>query len=151
MGAGFSRPVREFGWRFAVLVAVVIALSLALGYVRWDPKAPAWFPLWAWSILFFTALPEEALFRGVVQSSIERRLGNTQRAAMGAVVIAAALFGVAHAAGGPTYVVLAGAAGAGYGWMYSSTRSLGAAIAAHFGVDAVHFLFFTYPALAWHG
>jgi len=35
--------------------------------------------------------------------------------------------------------------------IYSSTRSLGAAIAAHFGVDTVHSLFFTYPALAWRG
>ncbi len=137
-----------FGWRFAVLVAVVIALSLALGFVRWDPKAPAWFPLWAWSILFFTALPEEALFRGVVQTSIERWLSGTRRAAMGAAAIAAVLFGVAHLAGGPTYVVLAAAAGAGYGWIYARTRSLGAAIVAHVGVDAVHFLFFTYPVLA---
>jgi membrane protease YdiL (CAAX protease family) len=137
-----------FSWRFAVLAAAIIALSLALGFVRWDPKAPAWFPLWALSLLCFTVLPEEALFRGVVQTSLERRLGGARRATIVAVTIAATLFGLAHAGGGPTYVVLATVAGAGYGWIYAATRSLGAAILAHFGVDAIHFLFFTYPALA---
>ncbi len=138
----------EFSWRFAVLAAAIIALSLALGFVRWDPKAPAWFPLWALSLLCFTVMPEEALFRGVVQTSLERGFGGTPRAAIVAVAIAATLFGLAHAGGGPTYVVLATVAGAGYGWIYAATRSLGAAILAHLGVDAIHFLFFTYPALA---
>jgi membrane protease YdiL (CAAX protease family) len=139
------RHVRVFAWRFAAMVVVVIALALALGFVAWDPKAPYWFPFWAVSLLFFTALPEEALFRGVVQTGLERRLGATI-----AIVIAAALFGVAHLAGGPVYAVLAAVAGAGYGWIYTETRSIGAAILAHTGLDVIHFVLFTYPALALH-
>ena len=150
VGTGFGRPIRAFAWRFAVLVAVVVTLSLAMDFVRWDPKMPAWFPLWAWSILFLTVLPEEALFRGVVQTSLERRLGGARGATIAAIAIAALLFGLAHAAGGATYVVLATVAGAGYGWIYAAMRSLGAAIVAHFCLNLIHFVFFTYPALALH-
>jgi membrane protease YdiL (CAAX protease family) len=141
---GFRRS-RALAWRFGVLLASIIALSLALGFVRWDPKLPPAFPLWALVILFFTALPEEALFRGVVQTLCERRVGTTA-----AIAIAAVLFGLAHMAGGPVYATLAAVAGAGYGWIFARTRSIGAAIVAHAGIDAVHFLFFTYPALALH-
>ena len=45
------------------------------------------------------------------------------------------------------YVGLAAAAGVGYGWIYSSTRSIAAATLAHAGLNTVHFLFFSYPAL----
>ena len=148
--ANVGAYVREFTWRFAVLVAVVVALSLAVGFVRWDPKMPLWFPVWAWSMLFLTALPEEALFRGVIQTSLGRRLGGTRRATIGAMLIAGLLFGLAHAGGGTTYVALATVAGIGYGWIYAALRSLGAAIAAHFCLNVIHFLCFTYPALALH-
>jgi hypothetical protein len=142
--------VRDFTWRFALLVAVVVALSFATGFVRWDPKVPAWFPLWAWSMLFLTVLPEEALFRGVVQASLERRLGGGTRRTFPAIAIAGSLFGLAHAGGGTTYVVLATVAGFGYGWIYAAQRSLVAAMAAHFGLNVIHFLLFTYPAQALH-
>ena len=56
------RQTHAFVWRFAVLVAGVLALTLAAGYVRWDPKLPAWWALWLWSMVFLTALPEETLF-----------------------------------------------------------------------------------------
>jgi uncharacterized protein len=150
VGAGFSRPVRAFAWRFALLLVVVIAMSVAVDFVRWDPKMPRWFPLWAWSILLFTAVPEEALFRGVVQASVERWLGHTHSATIAAIVAGATVFGLAHARGGATYVLLAMVAGAGYGWIFAATRSLAAAVLAHFGLNAIHFLFFTYPALALH-
>jgi membrane protease YdiL (CAAX protease family) len=142
--------IGEFTWRFAVLVAVVVALSLATGFVRWDPKMPSWFPLWAWSILFLTVVPEEALFRGVIQTSLERRLDGGRRATVVAIAIAGLLFGLAHAAGGMTYVVVATVAGFGYGWIYAALRSLGASIAAHFCLNVIHILLFTYPALALH-
>jgi uncharacterized protein len=146
-----GRYARAFAWRFAVLVLVVVACSLAVGFVRWDPKVPSWFPLWAWSMLFLTALPEEALFRGVVQTAVARRLGGMRHATVIAILIAGLLFGLAHAAGGAVYVGLASAAGFGYGWIYASFRSLRAAILAHFGLNVIHFLLFTYPALALHG
>jgi len=141
---------RPFGflWRFALLVGVAIAVAFLVGYVRWAPKLPEWWPLWVWSMVFLTALPEEALFRGVVQSAMERWLHGSRFATAIAIVAAGALFGVAHLAGGPWYVLVATVAGIGYGCIYASTRSLAAAVAAHAGLNTVHFFLFTYPALA---
>jgi membrane protease YdiL (CAAX protease family) len=141
-----SHPL-TFLWRFAVLVAVMLALTVLAGYVRWDPKLAAWWPAWLWSMVFLTALPEEALFRGGLQTWIADRLSTSSRATVLSVIIAGIVFGVAHAGGGPIYVVLSIVAGIGYGWIYASTRSLAAATLAHAGLNTVHFLFFTYPAL----
>jgi hypothetical protein len=99
-------------------------------------------------MVFLTALPEDAIFRGVAQQWLAERLSAPSRPAILAVVIAGTLFGVAHIAGGPAYVVLATVAGIGYGWIYASTGSIAAAIAAHTGLNALHFLLFTYPAAA---
>jgi len=136
-----------FLFRFIVLASVAIAAALAAGYVRWDPKLPLWSPMWLWSMVFLTALPEEALFRGLFQTWIERWLRGTRSATSVAILVASTVFGVAHLGGGPVYIVLATIAGIGYGWIYASTRSIGAAIAAHAGLNTVHFLLFTYPAL----
>jgi hypothetical protein len=140
--------VGGFLWRFALATTGVLILALALGYLRWDPKLPSWWPLWTWSMVFLTAFPEEAVFRGVVQTSIQRWLGGTGGATVAAIVTAGTLFGLAHIAGGFSYVVLATAAGIGYGWIYASTRSIGAAVIAHAMLNTVHFVFFSYPALA---
>jgi membrane protease YdiL (CAAX protease family) len=43
--------------------------------------------------------------------------------------------------------VLATIAGIGYGWIYASTGSIAAAIATHAGLNTLHFLLFSYPAL----
>jgi membrane protease YdiL (CAAX protease family) len=136
-----ARHIPAFLWRFAIIAIAMIALSLVSGYVRWEPKLPSWWPLWTWSMIFLTALPEEAVFRGVAQTWIARRFGNDTLA----MIAAGLLFGIAHIAGGPAYVVLASVAGIGYGWVYASTRSIALAIATHVGVNALHFFLFTYP------
>ncbi len=64
-----------------------------------------------------------------------------------AAVVVGALFGVAHLGGGVTYVVLSAIAGFGYGWVYATSGSIGSAIAAHAGLNTIHFLFFTDPAI----
>jgi membrane protease YdiL (CAAX protease family) len=140
------RHAAGFSWRFVVLVAVVITLALAIGYVRWDPKVPSWWAEWMGIMIVLTALPEEAAFRGVVQSWLSERLGDSADAV--AIVIGGLAFGVAHGAGGPMYVVVASAAGIGYGWIFAATGSMGAAILAHAGLNTIHLLFFTYPSLA---
>ena len=142
-----SRP-STFLWRFGLLVGAMLALTLVVGYARWDPKLPAWWPAWLWSMVFLTALPEETLFRGCLQTWMASRLHAWPHATLVSVVSTGVIFGVAHAGGGATYVLLSSVAGIGYGWIYASTRSLAAATLAHAGLNTVHFLFFTYPALA---
>jgi uncharacterized protein len=133
-------------WRFVVVVAGVMALALAVGYVRWDPKLPSFWPMWTGIMLVLTALPEEAAFRGVIHTSLARWRGDPR--SIFAIVAGGVAFGLAHAAGGPMHVLVAAAAGIGYGWIYASTGSIGAAILAHAALNAIHFLFFTYPAVA---
>jgi membrane protease YdiL (CAAX protease family) len=142
------RHVTGILWRFAAMTGAALALAFALGYVRFDPKLPGWWPMWTWSMVFLTALPEEAVFRGLLQTWLARAFRGTPHGVLLACVAGGILFGAAHAAGGAAYVLLAAVAGIGYGWIFASTRSIGAAIAAHAGLNAVHFLFFSYPALS---
>lgn len=135
-------------WRFAVIAALAMALTVAAGYARFDPKVPVWWPWWLASMLFFTALPEEAVFRHVVQGGLQTWLGPSQQARWTAVLASGALFGLAHLGGGWIYVALATVAGVGYGLVYAITGSIVAATLAHTSLNLLHLLFFSYPALA---
>ena len=131
------------------LIAVIMIFALASGYVRLEPKLPREGWLWAWANLILTCVAEEAFFRGFVQAQLQRRWQNVRRGAWLALALAAVLFGLAHAAGGAAYVVLASVAGAGYGWAYlRSGGRIEASILTHFALNATHFFFFTFPALA---
>ena len=126
---------------------VSLACVYALGYTRFAPHWSSPFLLWAPVNLFFTCLSEEAFFRGFVQ----QELSQARRAhftAFSALLVAAALFGLAHAGGGASYVFIAAVAGLGYGWALMRTRRIEAAMAVHFGLNATHFLLFVYPRLA---
>lgn len=129
------------------VIGVVLVLSLAAGYVRFEPKFPRETWLWLWVNLCFTCLTEEALFRGFVQAQVQRALQHVPAGHWLAIALAAVLFGIVHAGGGATYVALATVAGAGYGWIYLRTGRIEASILAHFTVNTVHFFLFTYPAL----
>ena len=84
-----------------------------------------------------TALPEEALVPrgGAIVRSPRVGADETGRVRHPG---GRSLFGLTHLAGGPLYVLVASAAGVGYGWIYASTRSIGLAIVAHAGLNAVH-------------
>ncbi len=143
-----------------VTIASVIVLGGALGYIRWDPKWTSQFWLWAAINLLSTCMSEEAFFRAFLQTEIERltrQPGSAPQSlpaghaagAVFAITCSAILFGFAHIAGGWRYVALASVAGAGYGTVFYRTRSITASILAHFTLNTVHFLLFTYPAAAY--
>ncbi len=136
--------------RIIVVIAVVLAAAFALGHVRFEPKWPAFFPLWAWANLLFTCTAEEAVFRGVIQWSFANEPRHQSLPeSITALLIAAVLFGAVHFAGGPRAIAMATIAGAGYGWVYwRSGYRIEASILAHFLLNATHILFFTYPMLA---
>ena len=131
---------------FAV-ICVVILLGLMMGYVRWEVKFPPQFYVWAWPNLFFTCVAEEALFRGFLQRHLQGSLKGISYGGILGLVLASVLFGLAHYAGGVSYIILATVAGLGYGWIYQRTKSIESSILTHFTLNAVHFVFFTYPAL----
>ncbi|MEO8019261.1 MAG: type II CAAX endopeptidase family protein [Pseudomonadota bacterium] len=156
---GLINPVLVRSWRelgrvliralpvFAITALVALAAVILMGYTRFAPKWTALFLLFAPINLFFTCLSEEAFFRGFVQQELSRIGSHRNLAAGVALGVGAILFGLAHFAGGPTYVLAAAIAGIGYGWAYLRTGRIEAAMAVHFGVNATHFLLFTYPRL----
>jgi membrane protease YdiL (CAAX protease family) len=134
----------------AGLITLLMALSLAISFVRFEPKFPAETWLWLGVNLLFTCTAEEAFFRGFVQAQLARLLAKTNYGKILALCVASVLFGLAHFPGGYIYVVLATVAGLGYGWLYQRTQRIEASILTHFALNTTHFFLFTYPALA-HG
>ena len=156
---GLCHPRINGGWEWrlvlrlalpwaALLIGVLMVVSIRIGFVRWDPAWPAATPLFLWVNLCFTCFAEEALFRGFLQARLSDALAGVAQGQWLAWVVSSLAFGAAHAAGGATYVGLATLAGLGYGWIYRKTRRVEASILAHFLLNAVHFLGFTYPVLA---
>lgn len=153
----YQRPVAVLPWfssgKWLVFITVatisiVMFLALAFGYVRFDPKWINGMSFWIWANLFITCITEEAFFRGLVQHQLARRLTDIKAGKWIAVMIAAALFGLAHFGGGCIYVLLATLAGVGYGAAYAITGRIEASILCHFGLNFMHIVFFTYPVLA---
>lgn len=126
----------------------VMLLSLLLGYVEWQPKSTSLFWIWAWGNLFFTCVAEEAFFRGFIQKNLINLFQNYRSGSLIGLLTASCLFGLAHYTGGHKYIFLATVAGIGYGWAYLHTQRIEAAILTHFSLNALHFVLFTYPALA---
>lgn len=129
----------------ALTIVLAMLASLAIGFVRFEPRWSNVFWTWGPINLLTTCVSEEAFFRGLLQTELTRRLG--PRHHLGIVVVSGALFGAAHAAGGWEYVLASTIAGTGYAHIYQRTGRLEMAILAHFSLNAVHFLLFTYPAL----
>lgn len=128
-------------------VGILIPLSYALGYVRFEPNFTAFFFIWALNNLLFVSLAEEALFRGMIQKSLTLRWQHRAWGSWAALLITACLFGAAHYVGGIKYMLLAGVAGLLYGYAFMRTQRIEASVLTHFIVNSLHFLFFTYPAL----
>jgi membrane protease YdiL (CAAX protease family) len=158
--AAFS--TRATSWRQAVLqlpavaavavatAAVSIGVALAAGYVRFAPKWPEVAPTFLLANLLFTCVAEEAFFRGLIQERLMRLAETRRQPAWNGIAIAVStvLFGLAHAGGGATWLLVATLAGLGYAVAYARTRTIEGAILVHFAVNAAHFVAFTYPRLA---
>lgn len=133
----------------ALLVMFIVALvSFSFRFVWFDPKLSQDLPLWAVTNLLFVCLAEEGFFRGFIQKYLCLILQRVNYGNVIAIIVTSVLFGLSHFMGGPRYVLLATVAGMGYGWIYWRTQRIEASIITHFTLNLVHFLFFTYPALA---
>ncbi len=139
-------------WSFFVLAsllvfgAIAISLGTGLHFIHFAPQWHAGFslPLLSIAILFFTAWPEEFLFRGLLQNLLARSC----KSDVAGWWTASVLFGFSHITnlGFPNwrYVLLASIAGFFYGWTWRRANSIFASALVHAGVDATwHFLFRT--------
>ncbi|MCJ8277216.1 MAG: CPBP family intramembrane metalloprotease [Bdellovibrionales bacterium] len=118
-----------------------------MDYVRFDFKFPQESYIWAMNNLFLVCFAEEAFFRRYLQGGLSESLAKFKWGKYFALIVSAILFGLAHFKGGIPYVLLSSLAGLFYGWTYMKSQRLEAAILTHFGLNSIHFFFFSYPAL----
>jgi CAAX protease family protein len=131
---------------FAVFACIAIVLGRGMRFITFAPQWHAWssLALTSLGILFFTAWPEEMLFRGLLQNMLSR----ASKSDLAGWWTASVLFGFSHITnlGFPNwrYVILATIAGIFYGWTWRKTGSIFASAIVHALVDITwHFLFRT--------
>jgi membrane protease YdiL (CAAX protease family) len=115
-----------------------------MGIVGWSPKWPEQAGIWAVNNLLLVSLTEELLFRGYIQGGLQRCFRRLPYHDAVAILLASALFGMAHVGAGWEWALLAGMAGLGYGLAYR-LGGLPAAVLTHFGLNLLHFSLLTYP------
>ncbi len=132
----------------ALIGSLIIAgIAYVIGYIKFEPKVNTFFIIWALNNLLFVCIAEEVLFRWWIQNSLSEFLKRYRYGSYLALLLASLLFGIIHN-GGFAYIILASIAGLLYGFVYQKTKSVEASIVTHFLVNAIHFIGFTYPALA---
>jgi hypothetical protein len=115
---------------FLVYAAVAMPIGFATGFIAWRPELDATHVLGGPLIIYLvTGVPEEFLFRGLLQNVLTGWLG-----ARPGLVIASVIFGFAHLPD-LRYVVLAAIAGLAYGWVYRRTQRITASAITHALVD----------------
>lgn len=143
-GVGFDLRLKRHDLRaglreFLFYALIALPLGLGLGFLHAHAVWPN--PLRAIAGFVFTfvfiAIPEELFFRGWLQNLLERRLGR-----MGALLLTAAIFGLAHWNKRTTsfnwrYVLMAALAGVFYGRAWRDRRRVGASAVTHTTVDTL--------------
>lgn len=132
---------------FLIAAAILIPVGLWVGFLG-GPHRPGMTAGTAFTritmILFGTALPEEILFRSLIQNWLVQRLGRTHPA----IGLAAFIFGCSHLNNAPgplpnwRYAIVATGAGFIFGQVFQASTSIFASALVHTGVNAVKYLFF---------
>jgi uncharacterized protein len=129
---------------FLIFTAIAVAVGIEIGFLKFDPTLARLrsLPLAVVGITFFTAWPEEFLFRGVLQNLLSRTLKNQ----WAGLAIASVIFGLSHILHAPypnwKYVFLATIAGLFYGHVWMKTGSLFPGALLHAMVDVSWHLLF---------
>lgn len=139
---------RRDGWialrNFLLFAPLAIPIGLLTGFITSSGRQVfGWHVLLsALGIFFLIAIPEELLFRGIIQNFLEKTFRKPALALIGTSLI----FGAAHLNNGPgpdwRYFVLASLAGLFYGNAYQRTNGLLAPAIVHTLVDTVWRAFF---------
>jgi membrane protease YdiL (CAAX protease family) len=133
---------------FAFCAPVLIPLGRAIGFLppfHW-PAHSSPLRIGSQYLIIFaaTALPEEILFRALIQNCIAQRFG----AGAWTLILSAFIFGCAHLDNGPgplpnwRYMIVATIAGLAYGKVYEKSSSLLASAGLHGLVDLIKHLCF---------
>jgi membrane protease YdiL (CAAX protease family) len=132
---------------FAVFVLLGIPLGYALHFIQFRPHGVALVDIaFQFLAIYLTiAIPEEFLFRGVLQNFLSKSLPGP-RHAIYALLIASVMFGASHLHHAPVpnwrYAILATLAGVFYGNAYRTRQRLSSPALTHALVDTIwHFWF----------
>jgi membrane protease YdiL (CAAX protease family) len=132
---------------FAGFALLGIPLGLALGFIHFRPQgvSPWDVAFQLFGIYLTIAIPEELLFRGILQNLLVKSIRSGPRGLYG-LLIASVIFGASHLHHAPVpnwkYAVLAALAGVFYGNAYRTRQRLPASALTHALVDTVwHFWF----------
>jgi membrane protease YdiL (CAAX protease family) len=148
-GVGYAIEwVRGSGWivlsHFLLFAAIAVPLGIAIGFIAYEPSIARLrsLPVAVIGITFFTAWPEEFLFRGILQNLFSRTL----KSQWIGLAVASVVFGLSHILHAPfpnwKYVILATIAGIFYGHAWMKTGSLLPGALVHALVDiSWHVLF----------
>jgi membrane protease YdiL (CAAX protease family) len=130
----------------SVFGGIAIPLGTSMHFIQFAPQWREWksLPFLSLGILFFTAWPEEFLFRGLLQNLLAR----ASKSDLAGWWTASILFGFSHITNmyfpNWRYVLLASIAGFFYGWTWRKTGSIFASALVHAAVDSTwHFFFRT--------
>ena len=132
---------------FAMAAPSLAVVGIALGFIPFPhaPSQSAGRMVSAAGLIFAgTALPEEILFRSLIQNLLMLRFGAGART----LLVAAFIFGCAHLDNGPQplpnwrYMILATIAGVAYGWVFRRASTVLSSAALHMLVDWTKHFFF---------
>jgi membrane protease YdiL (CAAX protease family) len=132
---------------FALLAPVLAVVGIAIGFIPMPhlPTQSAGRMAAAIGIIYAgTALPEEILFRALIQNLLMQRFGATTRT----LLLASFLFGCAHLDNGPQpvpnwrYMIMATIAGYAYGKVFQKASSVLSSAGLHMMVDWTKHFFF---------
>lgn len=126
---------------------ILIGIATLIGRVQFDLKISSNLLLWSLNNFFLVCIGEEAFFRGYVQKHLTEFCQRHNFSYLLAIVVASIIFGLRHITGGIPSVALSTIAGFFYGMAYYKSGRIEAGILTHFGLNLVHFLFFSYPFL----
>ena len=133
---------------FASVAPVLFVVGRGIGFLPPYHAPPRWsagaFASQFLLILAATALPEEILFRGLIQNSLMQKLGPKNTT----LLLASLIFGCAHLDNGPgplpnwRYMIMATIAGFVYGKVFQKSSSILASAGLHALVNTIKHNFF---------
>ena len=151
---GYSFRLKQNEWQVAVmtflaLLPILIGIGMATDFISLAHRLSGIGVMLSQlvTIYFLVAIPEEMLFRGVIQNLVEKRLPG-KHAGWLALIITSVIFGLTHINNtiGPIwqlgsvsvpwgYVLMATLAGLGYGYTWYKTKKITAAALVHLLVN----------------